>query len=331
MRICDPTLNPIVAPTTCNWQAIPAVIGLVFSGISLIAQQSAASQAAANAQAVANYQAQVAQQNAQLQYQISTQQAHYAAEAAALNAQNAQNQQNLFLANAQISEMNAATAKQLYEARAQEQLRSAKDFELQAEARRAQTREEARRLREQGQQRIAQMRAKYGASGVTFEGSPLVVLADAARLIETGVQDAVYIGELEARKHFRSAEIERYGAGLTLLESDIVQKNYAAQGFEFGAQAYSAELSKLNAENQIMAATYDTHIAAARLKLDQQQAELIRMGGAVQASNIRAESTANLFGGLASMSSNIAAGFSPRGSGGAFYNLLNRPTSGVKT
>lgn len=303
------------------------VASVAISGIGLIAQQSAASQAAANAQAVANYQAQVAQQNAQLQYQISTQQAQYAAQAAALNAQSAQSQQQLFLANAQLTEMNAATAKQLYEARAQEQLRSAKDLELQAEARRAETREEARRLREQGEQRIAAMRAKYGSSGVTFEGSPLVVLADAARLIETGVQDAVYIGELEARKHFRAAETERYGAGLTLLESDIVQKNYASQGFEFQANAYGAQLSQLNAENQIMAATYDTHIAAARLKIDQQQADLIRMGGAVQASNIQAESTANLISGIGKMAGTVATGFSP---GGAFSGLF-KPTGGLKT
>ena len=360
MRNSDPTSNRFLAPTTCyldptgmTYVAIgAAIIGAVTSGVSMIAQQSAASQAAANAQAVANYNAQIQQQNAQVQYQIQVQQAQYTQQAAQANQMlakynadaamaqgaaleqaarsQAASERQFYEYSKSVSLANAASQQQRYEA----QLQQAKALEQEGEARRAQSREEARRLREENETRISMIRGKYAASGVAFEGSPLVVLSDAARLAETAVQDQAYVGELEARKQFRSGELQRFEAGFTLLEkANFEQEAYAADISIFNSQnaanisvfnaqnqaatqAYESNILALNYENQILAATYDTYIADAERKMALSQASLTRLGGEVEASNIRSQSTANMVGGIANIASSI---------GSAAYNISSMP------
>lgn len=331
MRTCCCVENPILASVKCEeifsgtTGAIIGIVGAVASavgtGISLIAQQSAAQQAAANAQAIANYNARIQEVNAQTAYQIQVQQAEYTAQAARANQQlalfnqrsaeaQAESQKRFFEYSKSVSLANAAAAQQRYEA----QLQQAKALGEQGEAERAKSREEARRLREENERRISQIRGKYAASGVSFEGSPLVVLSDAARLAETAVQDLVYVGELEARKQFRAGELQKFEAGFTLLEkANFEAEAFAAETQSFSAQnlaaskAYESQILALNYENQILAATYDTYIADAERKAALNQASLTRMGGEAQASNIRSASTASLLGGIANLGSSISS------------------------
>lgn len=343
MRACCCLENPILASVRCNDFGITegimlgiAVIGAATSGIGLIAQQSASAQAASNAQAVANYNAQIQEQNAQMTYQIQVQQAQYTQQAAQANqrlalynqqlagynaqvaASQAESQKQFFAYSKQVSQANAQASQQRYDA----QLQQAQALEQEGEARRAQSREEARRLREENDRKTAMIRGKYAASGVAFEGSPLVVLADAARLAETAVQDQAYVGELEARKQFRAGVLQKFEAGFTLLDkanyereayaADIQGQNAQYAGLQAqsqaAGQAYEAQIQGLNYENQILAAQYDTYVAAAQRKSSLYQADLTRLGGEAQASNIRAESTASLFGGIANITGSVGSG-----------------------
>lgn len=338
MRLSDVSSNPILRSVSPNLTTTGILIGV--TAASLVATGVGTAVTMANQQAVADYNAQIAQQNAQLAYQVQLQQAAYQQQAAAYNAQlaaynqqvalaQAQQAQQFYEYSAQIAEFNAAVAKQMYDAQYQEQIRLATEYENYARAQEAQTEEEIRRIRAEGEQKKAVIAAKYGASGVTFEGSPVVVLSEAAALIETSAQDALYAGDLERRKQLEAARTQEFGAELTLLESDIVQANYELQAFEArtngisavnigNAQSYSYKVQELNAQNQIMAATYDTHVAAAKLKISQNEADLIRMGGSVAATNTL----------MTGISTGISTTSSTLTRLPSFNNLM---TSGVKT
>ena len=222
------------------------------------------------------------QRNAQVAYQMQLYQAQQAAAIAQNNMMLAQQQAAVAAANQQY-----AVSKHGVE------MQNAKILRDQVENIRMQQREEARRMRDDSDRRVGQMRAKYAASGVAFEGSPLVVLADAAQLAETAVQDKLYIAELEGRKAFRAAEMTEYNADLEL----------AASTAQFGLDAYAANIAKANYQSQLEGARYDTLIAGAKNKIALGAAELTRYEGNVQAQAYRAEGTQSLISGIGSMAS----------------------------
>lgn len=87
--------------------------------------------------------------------------------------------------NARVAENNATLARQ--QAAAQE--------------------EQHRRL---ARRQLGQMRAAYGASGVTMEGSPLDILAQSAKDAELDALNIRYGGELKAQGLESEAVLERY-------------------------------------------------------------------------------------------------------------------------
>lgn len=368
MKACDPLSNPILASCRCDFFGLDiaavagitsAVVGVVGTGISLIgassaasAQASAAAASAAQAQQIAEYNATIQEQNALVAYQLSVAQAQQTTQLAEYNIQIAalQEQTNLAIAesnrqlsmvqasvsaqnadiarqNADLSRLQADAAQKEYD----QELANAAQQEQEAEAIRAQQREEARRLREESEQRIAAIRSKYGASGVTFEGSPLIVLADAARLAETSVQDAAYIAELEARKKYREAEITRFEAEFSLIDKagfmsqaaayeagafsstvDIFGSLTAARTSELEAYNISVQsaMDQANFETQMAAAQYDTIIAGAKQSIALNEADLTRFEGAASSYNILAQSAADTAAANADMFGTAATGLS---------------------
>lgn len=371
MRTADVTQNPILSSVACEtlggWEyAVYAAIAIASTTIGVVQQQSAASQAAESAQQMAAYNAQIQQQHAQVAYQMQVQQAEQANAVAAANFQLSQfnqkqqasiaaaNQQllssqtqvsqmnamiqrrnaGLMEANATLSASQAAFARKQYEA----ELSNSATLDKYAEAQRAQSREETRRIREETERRMAVIQSKYGGSGVTFEGSPLVVLADAARLAETSAQDQAYIGELESRKTIREAELTRFKAGYSLIDeagfmsqaagfqlkaagsrldafaSRVEAYGYGVKGFEIGAQAamydYQSEIEQANFLNQQQSANYDEMIAGAKYKIALNEAELTRYEGSVQASAYKAQGTASLISGIGEIGSSAMGAYS---------------------
>ena len=384
MRICDVTKNPILGSVACEtlggWEyAIAAAVAIGTTAVGVMQQQAASSQAAESAQQMAAYNAQIQQQNAQVAYQMQVAQAEQANAVAAANFQlsqfNQQQQASIAAANqqllssqTQVSQMNAmiqrrnaglmeanatlsasqaAFARKQYEA----ELSNAATLDKYAEAQRAQSREETRRIREETDRRMAVIQSKYGGSGVTFEGSPLVVLADAARLAETSAQDQAYIGELESRKTIREAELTRFKAGYSLIDeagfmsqaagfqlkaagsrldafaSKVEAYGYGVKGFEIGAQAamydYQSEIEQANFLNQQQSANYDEMIAGAKYKIALNEAELTRYEGSVQASAYQAEGSASLISGIGKIGSSAMGAYS------GYRNAYPSKTPGV--
>ena len=282
------------------WAAVGAVVGVVGAVVgaatSIIgaSQQASAQKAMAEAQmqqaentrAIAQYNANIARQNNEVQYQMALYQAQYAAHMAQVN-------QSMMLASASMAETQSAYAQRGYE----QGLENAKQQEEQAKASRAQAREAADRERAKNELQLSTIRSKYAASGVTFEGSPLVVLADAARLGEATVQDLAYSGELQSRKELREAANQRFTAYGSLLEAQghsVEAMNFRNKATMYG---YDADLGE-----------YDSAIAGARYRIGLNQAKLIELGGEEKAVSYEYGAQQSRYAASASLISGVGGG-----------------------
>lgn len=251
--------------------AVVGVVGAVVGAAgSLIAgsQQASAmrSQAAAQEvaarqqQQIAMYNAEMQRQNSYVEYQMMQAQSQSAQNLAMFNQAVAAN-------NANLAQFQAMGARNQYE----QGLLNAKQKEIEAEATRGRGREEMDRQRQENSLRISMLRSKYGASGVTFEGTPLEVLSDAARIGEVAVQDMAYATELESRKTYREAELEKWGAGFSLIDE---------YGFKVQAQNYKNQVLRYEYEANL--AGYDSAIAGAQYRIGLNKAKLIELGGEME-------------------------------------------------
>jgi hypothetical protein len=359
MRICDALSNPILEETTCTWMAIPAVIGVIGSVIGVVGQMAAGQQQASalqaqaaaqrqqaeQAQQIANYNADIQRQNAEVTFRLAEYQAAANRSAAQFNQQTALvNQRQAMLArqtaeqNRQAQLMNQQFANQQAEGarKAYEQgLANAETQRKYADTIRAQGQEQARRKREESERRLATIRSKYGGSGVTFEGSPLVVLSDAASLAEASVQDIVYASELERQKQLRIGELTEFEAGFSLLD----ERGFKIQALNFAGAAETAEREKAalgleayNYRNQRLQelykedlTTFDTAIAGARKEISNREAKLTELAGSAQAYGFQAQANVSeaMAGQAKTEAAFGAAGSLISGVGGAFSSLNN--------
>lgn len=252
---------------------VSAVVGIAGSLIgasqqagALEAQAAAQEQQARTQMQIAQYNAEIQRQNAQVQFQMAEFQAQSNANLAAMN-------QAAALANANLTQVQAVGARNQYE----QGLLNARQEEMGAEATRAQGREEARRTREENERKLASIRSRIGASGTTFEGSNLEMLADSARLAEVTVQDIGYVTELQSRKEYRQAEITKFKAGFSLIDE---------YGFNIQTQNFKNQATRFGYESQLY--EYDTAIAGAQYRIGLNQARLTELSG-------KAESQATQF------------------------------------
>lgn len=266
--------------TGAEYIAIAAIVASAAStGVAVYGQMQqaqAAAQMAAYNQQVQQQAAQIAYNNAmvqnqlmQQQNQLMQQQARAAQQAANQNIlmsqrMNLLNQRNLqSRSEAQIMAMqnNALIAQ-----------RNAAAQDQEANLVEAQARERARRQREQNDKIMSAMRAKKSTSNVTFEGSPLLVMAESAGLMELGVADAFYEAGLQGQALRTKAEAGRYGGALELWQSRFVGQDAQMEG-EVLALKSQAEVSNFMLERQ--AAQYELAAAQYQGSALARQRELI--------------------------------------------------------
>jgi hypothetical protein len=260
--------------------AIAAIVGSVAStGVAMygqMQQSQAAAQMAAYNQNLQMQAAQIAANNAMVQNQLMSQQN-------ALAQQQALASQNAIAKNMQASQqMNLLNQRNL-QSRSDSQImamqnnaliaqRNAASQDQEANLVEAQARERARRQREQNEKVMSALRGRQGKSAVTFEGSPLMVMAETAGLMELGVADAFYEAGLQSQALRTKADAGRYGSALELWQTRFVGQDAMmdSQVMDLKAQA---ELSNLNLERQ--SAQYE--LAAAQY----QGSALVRQRGLI--------------------------------------------------
>lgn len=227
-------------------------------------------QAASNEKRIAAYNAQLANQQAELQGQVARRQA----EVAAYNAQLSQRQADL---NRQMSEYQAQVAE-----------RNATTLRAYADQGEARGREEARRMREEKLRILAGMRSGYAKSGVTTEGSPLAVLAEADGTLELQIKDMWWQSTNEAKKLRGEAEGLDFEAAVTRRSGD-----------------YSHLLASRSADQALSDAAFEGATAGAGVRIAKRQAEIERLAGNNRASAYQLQGLASGVSGVGDISKTL--------------------------
>lgn len=121
--------------------------------------------------------------------------------------------------------MQAAMASAQADAQRRAGMINAAEMENQALRVEQEARERARRMREENERMLGAQRARFGKAGVTSAGSPLAVMAESAGLMELGVGDELYKADMERSAFYRKADMERWQANMSLLDSSAAQYN----------------------------------------------------------------------------------------------------------
>lgn len=203
-----------------------------------------------------------------MQYYSAQQQAKTSERVAAYNA--AIQRQNADV-EAQLAQQQASVNAASATAQAQAQANNAISLRNEAIGIEAHGREQIDRMREEQARLTGLQRGKFARAGVVNAGSPLVVLADTARIGQLGIQDALYESDMNARSKRREADLQKFNSGFSLLDASM--QNYQGAA------------------------------AAAKKKIAYQEADLTELAGAAQASAYRQQGTASLISGVGSLAS----------------------------
>jgi hypothetical protein len=174
--------------------------------VALIALAATSAAAAVGSAGLSFYgqqqQAQAAQRMAQYNYAVQKSQMEMQNQMAA---QTAEAQARVFGYNAKLQQNEALRAEQ-------------------------EARERARRMREENERMLGAQRARYGKSGVTSEGSPLMVMAETAGLGELAVADELYKADAQRSGLYRGAALEQFKARMARFEGAGYSWNAANAG-----------------------------------------------------------------------------------------------------
>lgn len=253
---------------------VAALAAVASAGVSIYsASEQSKSQAA-----IAEYNRMANEQNAAWQRMA----AERAAQAEQFNAQIA-----MFNAEAQADQANMNN---ILVQQQSAQLRA------QADAEDRQARDQADRIRKEKDRILGLQRSQYAKAGVTYEGSPLAVLADTAQLYEMQVADTKLLANL-------SSEKKRYEAGM----------NSLIGGFNLNADLFAATQAKKAAQLSFADAQFAEKAAGAGYRINMRQAAIEQMAGNAQA---RGTMTSGYASALSNLSSAAYYGSGAFGGGG---------------
>lgn len=211
---------------------------------------------------------------------------HQAAKSnAAINAYNSRVQERNASAQLRLQLAQAEMNKKALDmqAAAQEQaarlaFQNAQAMRSDAESQAAIDRAEKEKSRREHLRLLATQRAKIAGSGMVESGSPLMVLAETARLTQLDLEEQGYASDLERRQRLREADLTEFQGRQGLFEAGMTRFN---KGFE-SLRALSAQAGYNNARTGI---------------------RLGRLASAAETSAMRTSATAGLISGIASTGS----------------------------
>jgi len=292
------------------------VAGLVATAASTgVAYYGQMQQAQAAAQ-MAAYNQQVQQQAAAIAYQQSLlqndvmvrqnqllQQQTQAAQMAAM--QNAATGRQISLLNQQQSSAQIMAMQN----NALVQQRNAQAAEAEAATLQSQARERARRQQEQADKVMAAIRTKDSRSGTTNEGSPLMVMGDAAWSMELAKQDAFYEASLQTEAIRQKGRISEWQAGVTLWETQFPRRDAEVMALKSGLEQQMFSLDYQMARYEQAAAEWQGTALARQRQLagvEYQYGLNVAAGNYMQGMNQASAYRIGAFGSLLSGTANMA-------------------------
>lgn len=215
------------------------------------AQQMAAynQQMQQNAAAIA-YQQALLQNDVQVRQNQLLQQQTQAAQMAAM--QNAATSRQISLLNQQSSESQIMAMQN----NALGQQRNAQAAEQEANTLQGQARERARRQQEQSDKVMSAIRAKGSRTSLTSEGSPLLVMGEAAWTMELAKQDAFYEVGLQTEALRYKGRIQDWQSKTTLWETQFPRMDQEVQSLKAGLEQQMFSIDYQMARYEEAAAQY---------------------------------------------------------------------------
>jgi hypothetical protein len=166
------------------------------TGVSYYGQRQAANSAAA----IADYNARVQERNASAQLRLQLAQAEL---------------------NKKALDMQAAAQEQA----ARLAFQNAEAMRMDADAQSAIDRAEREKARREHLRLMATQRAKVAGSGMVESGSPLMVLAETARLTQLDIEEQAYASDLDRRARLREADLTEFQGRQGLFEAGMTRFN----------------------------------------------------------------------------------------------------------
>ena len=263
---------------------IPAVISIAMAAAGTGMQMYSANEAAKNERSIAAYNAQIAQQQADMQGAVARRQGEIAQYNATLQMRQAEAQKQTSDVQARIQEYNAEM-----------QSRNATTMRAYADNAEEQGREQARRMRDEKARILGLQRSQFAKGGVTTEGSPLAVLAETDGMLELNIQDSWYQTMQESKKLRGEADNLDADAGMTRWSAEVGRRS----------GDFSSLLSMGSAQASYNNALFETETASAGVRIANRQAEIDRLAGNNRANAYELQGLASGIYGAADMSSTL--------------------------
>lgn len=288
-------------------------IGTGISVYGQMQQSQAAAQMAAYNQQVQQQAAAIAYNNALMQNEVQQRQnqlmqQQIRAEQVA-SQQNMYNQQRMTLLNMQQSDSRIMAMQN----NALSTQRNAQAADNDARLVEAQARERARRQREEGEKMMAAIRSRNTRSNLTSEGTPLLIMAESAGVMELAVADSWYEAGLRAEALRQKSRIGQWQAKTQLWETrfenmdqDVMSLKYGIEAQNFALEQQVANYDLAAAQFQGSALTRQRSLAYDSYQNDLAAARVTGMQGQNQARAGMIGAAGSLFSGVGSLAGSYA-------------------------
>lgn len=199
------------------------------------------------------------------------------------------------------------------------QQRNAAAADQEAMTLQAQARERARRQQEQSDKVMAAIRAKGSRTNITNEGSPLLMMGDAAWAMELSKQDAFYEAGLQVEALRYKGRIQDWQSKVTLwetkfprMDADVMKIKSTVEYQKFAMDMQMARYEEQAAQWQSSVLTRQRELAGVEYQYGLRQAQLGYMQGMNEASAYRIGAFGSLLSGVGSIGMQAGSYFQPQ-------------------
>lgn len=199
------------------------------------------------------------------------------------------------------------------------QQRNAAAADQEAMTLQAQARERARRQQEQSDKVMAAIRAKGSRTNITNEGSPLLMMGDAAWAMELAKQDAFYEAGLQIEALRYKGRIQDWQSKVTLwetkfprMDADVMKIKSTVEYQKFAMDMQMARYEEQAAQWQSSVLTRQRELAGVEYQYGMQQAQLGYMQGMNQSNALRIGAFGSLLSGMGSVGMQAGQYYQPQ-------------------
>jgi len=259
---------------------------LVATAASTGMQMYSADQASKSQAAIADYNQQVAQQNAQWQQMAATRAAQsdqFNAQLQIFNADQSKSQAQFDSSIATFQNQQMRQQASFTDMQAELQKNTAAMLRQEAAGTESEATKQSERIRLEKERILGLQRNQFARANVTTQGSPLAILSETASMYEAQAVDTRLLANLNATKLRYNSQVTDMNAGITSLEANAARDqaniNDTAIRFNLNQDLFKSTLDMSAAKTNLNDALFAEQAAGAGYRINMRQAEIEHMAG----------------------------------------------------